>query len=297
MRALLGYFAIALAPLVLAGRPIHAGAPELWAIHQANLQDAAANQGNELKAPEGASCELTKIIPRTSKRLQEFVDNVNRISATEVLIHERLNKDGKPREHDRRKFTYVAIMQEDTPGMLSLDEYRNGVAGNSVFPGDIATMGMPALVMVFHPYHRDEFEMTCESLSTWRNRPVWLVHFRQRKDKPDHMSAIRVGNKSYPVLLMGTAWIDAETYQIIHLETDLLEPIPEVRLYSEHQVLDYGPVRFEVRDISLWLPKEADIILDSCGKRFHHRHTFSNYQIFSVDYGEKIGEPKQDLTP
>lgn len=240
-------------------------------------------------------CQLDKIIPRTSKRQQEFVQNVNRITATEGLLHERLNKEGKPKEHERRKFNYVVVIQDVKPGQLILDEYRNGNAGNYGFPGDIATMGMPALALVFHPYHRDEFEMSCEGLTTWHDRQVWQIHFSQRKDKPARMSTLRVEGRSYPVLLMGTAMIDTETFQIVHLETDLLQPIPAVRLVQEHQVLDYGPVRFEGRNVSLWLPQEADILLDSGGKRFHHLHTFSDYQIFSVDYGEKIGDPKTEV--
>jgi hypothetical protein len=255
------------------------------------------SENAEFQPKAAPACHLDKIIPRTNKRLQEFVQNVNRITATESLLHERLDKDGKAKEHERRKFEYVVVIEELKPGHLVLDEFRNGQAGNFGFPGDIATMGMPTLALIFHPYHRDEFDMTCQGLSAWHDRQAWQVHFSQRKDKPARMSVLRAGGRTYPVLLMGTAWIDSETFQIIHLETDLLQPIPEVRLVKEHQELDYGPVRFEARNVSLWLPKEADIFLDSGGKRFHHEHTFTNYQIFSVEYGEKIGDPKPDPVP
>jgi hypothetical protein len=208
-------------------------------------------------------------------------------------VHERLGKDGKAKEHQRKKFNYVAVVEDVRPGSFNLNEYRDGHPGISGFPGDLATLGMPSLALIFHPYHQDEFEMTCEGLSSWHDRPAWQVHFSQRKDRPARMSAIRVGYKTFPVLLMGTAWIDSESFQIVHLETDLLQPIPEVRLLTEHQVLDYGPVHFEGRDLTLWLPKDADILLYSDGQRFHHRHTYTHYQIFSVDYGQTISDPKQ----
>jgi hypothetical protein len=294
MRAFLVYLIMLFAPLLLLGAPSETGLPKFRQQQEIVQKASPAPPPTELQPEEAPPCMLEKIIPRTSKRMQEFVENVNRISATEVLEHERIGNDGKRKEHERRKYNYIAIMQEFQPGKLTLDEYRNGVAGNSMFPGDIATTGMPTLALIFHPDHRDEFEMTCDSLSHWEDQPAWVVHFSQRKDKPARMSALRVGFKSYPVRLMGTAWIDSESFQIVHLEADLLQPIPEVRLLTEHQVLDYGPVHFETRDISLWLPKDADIFLDSNGKRFHHRHTFSNYQIFSVDYGQKIADPKQD---
>lgn len=44
----------------------------------------------------------------TSKEVGGFVENVNRISATEVLEHERINKDGVVIEQKHHKFNYVA---------------------------------------------------------------------------------------------------------------------------------------------------------------------------------------------
>jgi hypothetical protein len=295
MRVIIACLVFGFGPLLLFGKAQSPGLPEDAKIQQTTPHTDSAIA--DLTSEGAPACNLDKIIVRTNMRLQEFVENVNRITATEVLLHERLNKAGKSKEHERRKFNYVVIIQQPQPGTLVLDEFRNGKGGKFGFPGDLATMGMPALALIFHSDHRDEFDMTCAGLSTWHDRPVWEVRFSQRKDKPARMSSLRVANKTYPVLLMGTAWIDSESYQIIHLETDLLQTIPEIRLITEHQALDYGPVRFEARDISLWLPQKADILLDSSGKRFHHLHTFSNYEIFSVDYGEKIGDPKQDQIP
>src|ERR1700682_4145564 len=37
---------------------------------------------------------------------------------------------------------------------LSLDEFRNGVAGNSAFPPNVTTQDTASLALVFHPCHR-----------------------------------------------------------------------------------------------------------------------------------------------
>jgi hypothetical protein len=253
----------------------------------------ARKDENPVKAEGASACQLEKIIQNTSKRLEEFVGNVNRISAIEVLEHERLDKHGKVVEHEKRQFNYVAIIEETVPGAFSVDEYRDGNIGTTGgFPRDIATVGMPLLAMIFHPSHLDEFEMNCDGSTAWHERPVWRVRFQQRKDRPARMSGFRVKNEMFPVLLRGTAWIDAGSYQIVHLETELLEPIPQVKLYSEQQALDYGPVQFKDSKMNLWLPQAAEIYLDSGGRHFHHRHSYSKYQLFSVDVGQKIGSPK-----
>jgi len=253
----------------------------------------ARKDENPAKIEGASACPLEKIIQNTSKRLEEFVGNVNRISAIEVLEHERLDNRGKILEREKHQFNYVAIIEETSPGALNVDEYRDGNLGvTGGFPRDIATVGMPLLAMIFHPYHLDEFEMICEGSATWHQRPVWRVGFQQRKDRPARMSAFRIKNEMFPVLLKGAAWIDAGSYQIVHLETELLEPIPQVKLYDERQALDYGPVQFQNSKMSLWLPQEAEIYVGSGGRHFHHRHIYSKYQLFSVDVGQKIGSPK-----
>jgi hypothetical protein len=244
-------------------------------VDQPGTVDSLAEVGATAEdGPEGldkkVACAMEKVIPATSKQVREFVANVNRISATEELQHERMNKEGTVIEQKHHKFNYVAEFQEAKPGMLSMDEYRDGSVGQSGFPGEVSTVGITSLVLIFHPYHVKEFDMTCDGTELWQGRAVWKVRFAQRMDKPARMSALRVGDAVYPILLKGTAWIDEQNYQIVHLETDILRPVPEVRLTNERQVLDYGPVQFEQKKLKLWLPLEAEIYLDVNGKRFHH---------------------------
>jgi hypothetical protein len=79
---------------------------------------------------------------------------------------------------------------------------------------------------------------------------------------------------------------------VLHLETDLLEPVPMIRLSREHLVIDYGPVRFQTKNTELWLPNTADVYLNFQGRVYHRRHTFSDFLLFSVDVDQKIAEPK-----
>jgi hypothetical protein len=238
------------------------------------------------------TCVEEKVIRAASKEVREFVENVNRISATEVVEHQRLNNAGTVIERKQHRFNYVADIQETRPGILNLDEYRDGERGRNGFPGDLATVGITSLVLIFHPYHVKEFAMACEGPTEWQGHAAWKVHFEQRMDRPASMSSLRVGEVVYPILLQGTAWIDQRNFQIVHLETDILRPVPAVRLKQGHQVLEYGPVQFEEKKLQLWLPREAEIYLDVNGKRFRHRHVYSDYRVFSVDTTQKIGSGK-----
>jgi hypothetical protein len=138
----------------------------------------------------------------------------------------------------------------------------------------------------------EEFAMTCEGLTDWRRHNTWRIHFEQRLDRPATMCGLQVGTRYFTVLFRGYAWIDKETFQIVHMETDLLRPIPELRLDMDHQSVDYRSVALSERDTSLWLPEVAEITVDFKGKRLVERHTFSNYRVFFVETGQRIGKPK-----
>jgi len=104
----------------------------------------------------------------------------------------------------------------------------------------VATLGMPALALIFHPYNSGNFEMNCEGLARWNGRIAWQVHFRQRADKPNTIRSFRMGfqGPSHPVALKGRAWIDAESYQIVRLETDMIAPLPEIRLVADRTAIE-----------------------------------------------------------
>ena len=47
-------------------------------------------------------------------------------------------------------------------------------------------------------------------------------------------------------------------FEILAMESDILEPVPEVQLLRDHQLIEYGPVRFKNKALEFWLPKSAD---------------------------------------
>ncbi len=239
----------------------------------------------------GVACPLKKVQDEAGKRVRGFVDAVNRISATEILDHESIDRYGFPSKRESRNYTYVASIHEAQPGMYTIEEYRNGTMGLDIFPGQIATLGLTSLVMIFHPAYRDEYEVTCEGLSRWHGGLAWQVHFRQRPDKPARLREYRVAHQGFPIWLRGRAWIAVDTFQIVSLETDIVAPVSPIRLQAEHVSIEYMPVRFRKAHEELWLPQSAELFVDLGGRRIHRRHHFSNYLLFSVDDKQQISAP------
>src|SRR3974390_360808 len=130
-------------------------------------------------AEAGATCSLDEVVEKAAKRVLELVQDGDRFTATELLTHESINKDGRASSPEKRKFAYVVSIQERRQGHLVLTEYRNGGGALNEFPGGIVTSGLPALVLIFHPYYAPNYELTCEGLARSNGGFAWGGHFRQ----------------------------------------------------------------------------------------------------------------------
>ena len=244
----------------------------------------------------GVSCNLDQILENAGKRIKELVANVDRFAATESVTHQSINKWGFASRPVKFHFDYLVSIKEIRLGLLSVDEYRDIHYQPAKFPDGIATSGLPALVLIFHPYNTPDFKMTCEGLARSKAGPAWQIYFRQRADKPNSIRTYQIGvqGPTYSAPLKGRAWIAADSFQIVRLETDLVAPLPQIRLVADRAAIEYGPVHFQSRNLDMWLPQTAEVFYDWRGRRSHRRHSFKNYLLFSVDDKQQIAEPKAE---
>ena len=272
-----------------------AGVDPLAALSTPNLsvrawQPPGVDEIQPATAP-AVSCPSAQVIEESGKRVQELVNDVARFSAIEDLFHQSLDNFGIPVRTETRKYNYVASIAAPEPGALLVDEYRADKLDVSGYPDQIASTGFVALALVFHPDMRENFEMKCEGLGDWHGQASWLVHFRQRDDRPNRMQSYKMGNQTRSVPLKGRAWITADRFQTVHIEAEMVNPIPEIQLLSEHQVVEYGPVPFAQKNTTLWLPKSAELYFDFRKHHYYRRHSFDHYMLYSVDTQEKRKEP------
>jgi len=247
----------------------------------------------------GAACSLDDVLQKAGSQLLTLVHDVDRFTATETLTHESINKYGIASAPEKRRFDYLVSIQDLRPGYLGVTEFRNGGGAQTEFPDGIVTSGLPALVLVFHPYYAPNYEMSCEGLSRSSGGLAWQVHFRQKQGKPNALKTYQFGlnGPSYSVALKGRAWISAENYQIVRLETDIVGPVPEIKLLAEHTEIEYGAVTFREGNVNLWLPQSAEVYFAWRGRQVHRRHSFNNYLLFGVDEEQRIATPKQAEAP
>jgi hypothetical protein len=239
-----------------------------------------------------AACSVSDVLAGVGWRIEQLAENVNRFSATETLSHQKVDRSGRLRRPEVRNFDYVASIAPITGGRFSFREYRDRIIRSREMPGLVATLGTPSIAFIFHPLYAGGFHMTCEGLGQWKGEPAWQVRFEEREDEPYRISRVVVGGRSYGARLRGRAWILAGNYQLARLETDLAAPLPEAELYLQHEKVEYQPVYFPQRGIELWLPSSVELYMDFRGHQFLRRHSFNDFELFSVDVHQQLGRPR-----
>jgi tetratricopeptide (TPR) repeat protein len=230
----------------------------------------------------GVSCPVHDVLSGVSARARDLMDNLQEFSATERIEHVEVDKYGNRHAPVSAIFTYVAEIRKSRAGSFEVEEYRNGSTSQS-FPASMATRGTAAHALIFHPSVIGDFTVACEGLGSIRGQPAWQLRFAESPDRPSHFRAYKTPRGWFLVKLKGRAWVTADTYQVMRMETDLVTPVPEILLQRDHVITDYLPVEFKEHNLQLWLPETTQIYGDLLGHRFHRRHSFSNFELFSVD--------------
>jgi tetratricopeptide (TPR) repeat protein len=261
----------------------------------ASPENAAASELPRQSAPDEmlSSCNLDKVLPQIEGRVQEFVENVQRFTATESLEQESFRGSGQRTRSERWDYNYVVSIEDSVPGILGVKEYQNSNSTETAHP-DVVTKGLPALLLIFHPYYAGDFSMSCEGLTSLNGKRTWQVRYRQRDDKPGRIRSYQIGpaGPAYALGLEGRAWFREDNFQIVKLESDLIKPIPEIQLIVDHTSAEYGPVHFQSRGIDIWLPLTVDFRCERKGKRIHESIAFRDYLLFTVDNKQEVSSPK-----
>ena len=244
----------------------------------------------------GVSCPAEDILRGVGQRMAEFVQTLERFTATEKLEHFSVDRNGARKPPETRSFSYVVSVSRNSVGTFLLEEFRDGHSDAEEFPAHTASRGSPAMALIFHPALATDFEFRCEGLGQWIGRSAWQIHFAQRPDHPIRIRSYSVGGRSMGLPLEGRVWIDPGNYQVLHLESELSKPLPEIALTHEHFAIDYQPVQFHSTGQSLWLPQTAELYVERKGKRFYRRHMYSDFRLFNVDASQKIQAPAQSFS-
>jgi hypothetical protein len=257
----------------------------------------------ELKGLEPAlsQAELSGILQKTGAGVRSFFGAFQNTSSVEEIREERLAKDGKAKDVLNEKFQYLLLTRPEKWG-LGLEEFRTNSHGDRTAPvglgsGLMVTSGFASASLLFHPAYQSGAAFRYLGRETVSGHDCYVIAFAQDPKKAQMVERFNTSDTSVLVLFQGLAWIDAGTYEIIRLRTDLLTPQTKIRLQRQTTEITYDPVQFKQVASALWLPTEVAVTLQWAGKTYRNTHRYSAFRLFNTDTEEKVSQPNLPAEP
>ncbi len=240
---------------------------------------------------------LQEVLTEVGKNVESFFKNFPNTVSLEEIHQEKVSHRGRVDGSLDQKFHYLCLMPEDN-SELAFNEYRANMTGDAGQPqglkdGFMLTSGFASVSLIFHPLYQSDSNFKYLGQQKVDGRDTYVIAYAQRPEKSKINGIFKMGPTSMPTFSQGLAWIDGENYQIIRMRTDLLRPLPEVRLDKETTEIDFGQTRFKSVSGDFWLPREVKVSVDWNGHALRNLHDYSDFKLFSVGATEKLGKPKE----
>jgi hypothetical protein len=242
-------------------------------------------------AADSDQSSLPQILSRVAENVQAFRVNFANTTSLETVEQERLKPNGSRRGRAiREQFRYLILTN---PGNeVALKEYRTDLEGREETRkepkrGFVKTSGFASMPMELSADRQHQYDFKYLGSQTIDGRSTKVIAFAGHPVEAAISGDYVLAGKSIPIILQGIAWIDAATYQVARMQTELLAPLSFAGLSRLSTSAVFGEVHFRRSAAVLWLPQVVDVTADFFGETQHNRHSYSDYQLFSVGTDQK----------
>ncbi|MGA2982600.1 MAG: hypothetical protein ABSG32_02230 [Terriglobia bacterium] len=253
-------------------------------------------EGLEPAADQG---QLAAILEKTGATVEAFFRDFQNATSHELIEESKLAKDGKVKKSLEQKFQYL-LLTTPYQGGLSLEEYRTDSSGQRIRPtgsedGFMLSAGFASASLLFHPAYQSGAKFRHLGRAHGNGTNYDVVAFAQVPAKAMMCERFSTPDARVLVLHQGLAWIDPHDSRIVRLRTDLLVPMPNVRLQRETTEISYALVRFKDVPTPLSLPAQVTVTVQWKGATFQNQHQYSDFKLFNTAVKEK--HPTPPATP
>jgi hypothetical protein len=180
-----------------------------------------------------------------------------------------------------KRFEYVVLAEPQSGGGILFNESRKDLNKGHHAAGPRG-IGFGSLWLMFVPSNIGESHFRYLGTQNVNKRPTFVVAFSQDPALVKMPGVIETDNGQMPLLYQGVAWIDQESYRIVRIRTDLLSPLPHIKLLQATSTVDFSAVVIPKFTETLWLPKSVELTWDLNGNRLGELHRYSKYQLFAA---------------
>lgn len=226
-----------------------------------------------------------------------YVSRLADLHCTESVLQEKLTANGHVEAKEQSRFDYLVMINGGADD-FQLNESRIETPGakRKNLPM-LVSAGFSTLLLVFHPYYRDSFELTPAADQVLDGRTVQPIAFAQISGKRTPAALVLRG-REYPLELQGTAWIDKHSGQVVRIDATLERDMSDVGLHSLNVHAEYRSTPLGKAGGDLMLPSVAVVDVQTPRQHWRNTHVFENYRAFATeaeqDPNVKVHEQSQD---
>ena len=251
---------------------------------------AAIPELQGLKAATDQSM-LEEVIQKTGEGVDTFFKTFQNTVSLEKVRQERLGKDGKTKASLDHEFQYLLLADAQRPG-LGIEEHRSTAEGQDseltgLHQGLMLTSGFASASSVFHPVNRSGADFRYLGKQTLDGHEAYVIAFAQKPQTAKMVTRFVTDKGSALILTQGVAWIDVTTFHILRLHTNLLNPLPGVRLQRQTTDIQFHQVALNGGSTNLWLPQEVKVMVDWRGRILRNQHSYYDFRLFNVEAKEE----------
>jgi hypothetical protein len=246
---------------------------------------------------------LPAILDEVGKRVAAFFDEFPNTTSTEDVQSGPCSTDSEMCMGTYgAKFQY-RLVWHSAEGQRVLTENRADKKGRPVDSIEIMTDGRQSAPMLTYGFTAApllHFYWQNRATSRFRyfgrqmvdGKATDVVGFAEIPEEYYCPTKLDVGNREAAVSVQGVAWIDASTYQILRIQSDLLAP-SKVGLERLTTRIDYSATQLSATSTAFWLPSQAvvDIWFHEMSTyrrqpvlvRFRNIHRYSHYEPLRVE--------------
>jgi len=250
-----------------------------------------ARQLPELKhlQPANSQDELPEILSRVGERLKVFFTNFPNTTCSERVTSTVDTPLQQAETHYDHTFNYLVLAKGSAEQKL-FQEYRTDDRGQQVSVPDtegVVTIGFAGAIEYFYPDYQPDSRFRLLGREEIKGQDAYVLAFAQRPERGRRPQILAFGSQRGAAFMQGVAWINAQTYEIVRIRTEILQETGDVDLRQETTEVEYAPVNFKRSDQTLLVPREVTVSGQLGRYTFHNFHRYSDYRIFKVEAVEK----------
>lgn len=248
--------------------------------------------GGTLWSAEGTApisdAALNDVLVQARRSVEMFWRQFESVSCIESVTQEKLGKGGKSEYQLKSTFDYLVLLNKPEDD-ISVEESRvqQGKINKPKNIPLLLTDGMPTLLLIFHPYYKEDFLYQLDGEEMADGRKLARIGFSHLPGKRS-TTVLRLRDSVYPLNLQGIAWIDPQMGTIHRIAAGLTAPMKGLNIKGLQLEVSYFPQKFPFEEGEYWLPSIATVNIQSEHQQWRNIHQFSKYRKFSVKSEEFV---------